>query len=401
MTTNSNNNMEPDLCISASEVNKYPDLREELKKREEGEERNAFAIRAMRIGVMAIHHAQGQIDADKIREEGNRIIEKTESTLTNYLDPDKGKFHQQIHRLIKKDGELVTVIRQQIAGDKSPLGETMTERNQTILDNFLKHFDLTKDGSALKLMLKQLEEKYDQILEKIGEEKGREEESGRSTRHGVKFENVTVSNFIQEWNNRKCDANHIVEHTGSKPGNLSAKKGFRTIGDFVIELGPDHAAAGCKIVVEAKANQEYTLDKAFKELEDARKNRGAEVGLFVLDKNKAPDGFAYFTRRGNDTVIVWDAGDSNSDVIFEVGLSVAVALCVQAENRKKADSADVKSMKNIVKEIEEVLDNLDAIEKSAQAIKSGNNKILDKIDEMKSKLPEKLSRLNDQINKLR
>ena len=255
--------------------------------------------------------------------------------------------------------------------------------------------------APLKRMLKLLEEKYDKILEKIGEEKGREEESGRSTRHGVKFENVTVSNFIQEWNERKCDANHIVEHTGSKPGNLSAKKGFRTIGDFVIELGPDHADAGCKIVVEAKADKAYTLDKAFRELEEARKNRGTEVGLFVLDKNKAPDGFARFTRRGNDTVIVWDAEDSNSDVIFEVSLSVAVALCVQAENRKKADGADVKSMKNIVEEIEELLDDLDAIEKSAQVIMSGNNKILDKIDEMKSKLPEKLSKLNDQINKLR
>lgn len=387
--------MELDLRISD------PELREELEKHEEGEKRNAFAIQAMRIGVMAIHHAQGQIDAEKIRRERDIIIKNTKSTLTNYLDPNNGEFHQQIRQLIKKDGELEAVIRQQIEGNNSPLGKTLTERNQTILDNFRKQFDLSDADSTLKRMLKLLEEKYDKILEKIGEEKGREEESGQSTRHGVKFENVTVSNFIQEWNERKCDANHIVEHTGNKPGVLHTEKRFRTIGDFVIELGPDHADAGCKIAVEAKSKQGSTLDDAWKELEEARKNRDAEVGLFVLDKNKATDDLDRFTRRGNNIVIVWDAEDSNSDVIFEVGLSVAVVLCVQAENRKKADGADVKSMKNIVKEIEEVLDNLDAIEKSAQAIKSGNNKILDKIDEMKSKLPEKLSKLNDQINKLR
>lgn len=88
-------------------------------------------------------------------------------------------------------------------------------------------------------------------------------------------------------------------------------------------------------------------------------------------------------------------------MIFEDGLSVAVAVCVQSENRKKADGANVKSMKNIIKEIEESLDNLNTIEASAQAIKIGNNEILKKVDEMKSQLPEKLSRLNDQINKLR
>lgn len=385
MMTNSNNNMEPDLRISASEVNKYPDLREELKKREEGEERNAFAIRAMRIGVMAIRHAQGQIDADKI-----------ESVLSNYLDPDGGQFHQQIQRLIKENGELEQVIRSQIKGNDSPLNQTLSEWISKILDEFT----LDKD-SALKRMLKLLEEKYDKILEKIGEEKGREEESGRSTRHGLKFEKDTVFNFIQEWNKRKCDANHIVEHTGNKPGVLRTEKRFSNIGDFVIELGPDHTDAGCKIVIEAKANQSYTIDKAFKELGDARKNRGAEVGLFVFDKNHSPKDIDCFTRRGNDIVIVWNAEDSDRDVIFEAGLSVAVALCVQSENHKKADGADVKSMKNIVEEIEESLDNLDAIEESAQAIKSNNNKIFNKIDEMKSKLPEKLSRLNDQINKLR
>lgn len=217
-----------------------PELREELKKHEKGEERNAFAIQAMRIGVMAICHAQGQIDSDTIQREGNLIIEKTKSVLTKYFE---------------KDGELEQVIRKQIDGKDSPLGKTMTDRNQTILDNFLKHFDLTEDDSALKLMLKQLEGKIAEIHKKIDEEKGRKEESHRSTRHGVKFEKDIVSNFIQEWNNRKCDANHIVEHTGNKPGVLHTEKRFRTIGDFVIELGPDHADAGCKMDAKLLSRQ--------------------------------------------------------------------------------------------------------------------------------------------------
>ena len=383
--------MELHLCIYDT------DLCEELKKHEEGEERDAFAIRAMRIGVMAIHHAPGQIDADKIQREGDRIIENTESTLTNYLDPNNGEFHQQIRQLIKKDGELETVIRQQIEGNNSPLNKTLTEWIGKILDEFT--LDNNKD-SALKRMLKLLEEKYDKILEKIGEEKGREEESHRSTRHGVKFENATVSNFIQEWNNRKCDANHIVEHTGNKPGNLSAKKGFRTIGDFVIELGPDHAAAGCKIVVEAKADKAYTLDKAFKELEEARKNRGSEIGLFVLDKNKAPDGLDRFTRRGNDIAIVWDAEDYNNDVVFEAGLSVAVALCVRAKTPSK-EGVDLVAMDKAILEIESGVKDLEEIRTWSQTIKNNSENILKNAEKMQSSLNEQIRILKENIDGIR
>ena len=387
MTTNGNNNMELHLRISDT------DLCEELKKHEEGEERDAFAIQAMRIGIIAIRHAQGQIDVDKIQREGDRIIENTKSVLTKYFNPNDGQFHQRIQQLIEENGELEQIIRKQIDGDKSPLGKTMTERNQTILDNFRKQFDLDEENGALNKMLKQLKEKIAEIHKKIDEEKGRKKESQRSPQKGRDFEKSVGEFLSRDWAGK---GNHLIDSTGYEKSSTGKMKG-----DFVIELEPEHAAAGCKIVVEAKANKDYTLARAFKELEVARKNRGAEAGLFVFDKNHSPKGLDCFTRRGNDIVIVWDAEDYNNDVIFEAGLSVAVALCVQSENRKKADGVDVKSMKNIVKEIEESLDNLNTIEGSAQAIKIGNNEILKKVDEMKSKLPEKLSRLNDQINKLR
>ena len=390
MTTNSNNNMELHFRISD------PDLCEELKKHEQGEERDAFAIRAMRIGVMAIHHAQGQIDAKEIQRKGERIIEKTESTLTNYLDPDKGKFHEQIQRLIEKDGELEKAILNQIKGKDSLLNQTLAKW----IGEILKEFTLDNDDSALKRMLKLLEEKYDKILEKIGEEKGRKEESGRSTRHGVKFENITVSNFIQEWNERKCDANHIVEHTGGKSGAIRTEKRFRNIGDFVIELGPDHAAAGCKIVVEAKSKQGSTPNDAWKELEVARKNRGAEIGLFVLDKNKAPDDLDRFTRRGNDIVIVWDAEDNNNDVIFEAGLSVAVALCVKAKTPSK-EGVDIVAMDKAILEIENKVKGLDEILKWARTIKNNSENILRNAEKMQSSLNEQIRILKENIDGIR
>ena len=244
MMTNSNNNMELHLRISD------PELREELEKHEEGEKRKLFAIQAMRIGVMANHHAQGQIDAEKIRREGDRIIENTKSVLTKYFNPNDGQFHQRIQDLIKQDGELEQIIRQQIDGDNSPLGKALTARNQTILNNFREQFNLNDADSTLNQMLNKLQEKIAEIHKKIDEEKGRKKESQRSPQKGRDFEK-SVSEFLsRDWAGK---GNHLIDSTGYEKSPTGKMKG-----DFVIELEPEHAAAGCKIVVEAKTDVKFT-----------------------------------------------------------------------------------------------------------------------------------------------
>ena len=51
------------------------DLCSELAAYPEGQEREEFAISAMRIGVIALRQAQGRIDADRVRQEGERFVE--------------------------------------------------------------------------------------------------------------------------------------------------------------------------------------------------------------------------------------------------------------------------------------------------------------------------------------
>ena len=365
-----------------------PELREELKKHEEGEERDAFAIQAMRIGIIAIRHAPGQIDAEKIRREGNRIMENTESTLTNYLDPDKGKFHQQIQQLIKKDGELEKTICRQIEGRDSPLNQTLAEW----IGKILKEFTLDNEDSALRLLGNELQAKYNEFIEKLDQRIGSKKADQKAPKGGIDFEKEGILKFIHKWSQK---ANHTVTHTGNKLGLERTRKG-----DVVIKLEPEHAAAGCKIVVEAKADKGYTLDKAFRELEEARKNRGAEVGLFVLDKNKAPDDLDRFTRRGNDIVIVWDAEDYNNDVIFEAGLSVAVALCVKAKIPSK-EGVDPEAMDNAISKIENEVKNLDEITKSANSIKKTSDNILKKAEKMRRDLEKQIRILKENIDGLR
>ena len=103
-----------------------PDLCAELEQYPSGPERAEFAITAMKIGFMALRQAQGRIDAEQVRREGDRFIENLGQALTShqkevteqvanclksYFDPQDGRFNERVQRLVGKDGELETIIR--------------------------------------------------------------------------------------------------------------------------------------------------------------------------------------------------------------------------------------------------------------------------------------------------
>src|SRR6267143_7064871 len=51
-----------------------PELVGELKALPEGRRREDFALGALKIGVLALRQAQGRIDTDAVRMEGDRLI---------------------------------------------------------------------------------------------------------------------------------------------------------------------------------------------------------------------------------------------------------------------------------------------------------------------------------------
>jgi hypothetical protein len=46
----------------------------ELTAHEEGADRTDYALSALRIGLLSLRHARGQIDAESIRREGERLL---------------------------------------------------------------------------------------------------------------------------------------------------------------------------------------------------------------------------------------------------------------------------------------------------------------------------------------
>ena len=79
ITARSNGSGSIELHLTISD----PDLYAELSKRDVPE-RSEFALASMKIGVIAVRQAQGQVDASQIRDAGERVILDMSSALEKH-----------------------------------------------------------------------------------------------------------------------------------------------------------------------------------------------------------------------------------------------------------------------------------------------------------------------------
>lgn len=514
---------------------------EALLEQEELGTRDTFALDALRIGVMALRHANTRLDADLLRRETSQLLgtlaqtlekystttgDQLNRTLKEYFDPNDGRFNERVGRLVKEDGELAKLMKQQIEGDNSSLARTLlthvgresplmkmldpaqsegllsalrgavegqlTKQSEQVLREFsldnregalarlvaelhTKHGDLTKDlkekidevvkefsldddasalsrlvrnvdraqrtitdefrldneqsalsrlktmlektqgeihknltldddGSPLARLKKELfellgdadkknNEFREQVRVTLAEIATVRKEAERSTRHGEVFEDAVYAYVAQQ-------AHHvgdIVTPTGATTGLIkNCKKG-----DCVIELGPSCMAAGEKIVVEAKQHGGYTLAAAREELELARKNRSAGIGLFVFSRRLAPAGLDSFQHFGNDIVCIWDPEDPSTDLWLKAALITARALSIRQTGRSETQKVDFDAIDRAILEIEKRAANLDAIRTSAQTIVNSGEKIIKRVETDEKAFERQLTILREKLGDVR
>jgi hypothetical protein len=391
-----------------------------------GPERDRYVLTALRIGVLALKQAQGRLDADVIRGESDRLLalledrlgnhqrnvqDQVAGTLREYFDPRSGRFNERVEQLVKSGGDLERLLRTQIGASDSELAKTLAahvgeqsmlmkilrpSETEGILNSLsqvmhkaletqrnaiLSEFSLDEQDSALARMKVALEQVMDkgrreneefriQVSAALAALAARKEESFRSTRHGLEFEQAVFA-FLADGAQAAGD---VVEHTAGTTGLIKNCK----VGDVVLTLGPDHAAANSRIVVEAKQDASYGLARALSESEQARKNRQAEVGVFVFSKRTANAQIVPLGRYGNDVVLVWDCEDPATDVILSAGLSLARALCVSAGTEREQIDIDFERMQRAMLDVEKQVQAMEEIRKNAQSIRSCADKIEDR-----------------------
>src|SRR4051794_16591048 len=68
-----------DLNLVVTDV----DSVKELILRREGRDRDEYALSALKIGVLSLRHATGQIDVEAVRREGDRLLTELDQALEN------------------------------------------------------------------------------------------------------------------------------------------------------------------------------------------------------------------------------------------------------------------------------------------------------------------------------
>ncbi|HEY2234858.1 MAG TPA: hypothetical protein VGK01_15410 [Candidatus Angelobacter sp.] len=131
---------EPTRSLSLDLVMSDSDSIAELLIRPEGRQRNDYALAALRIGLLSLKHARGQVDADLVKHEGDKLLKELggaleshrkqvndsiSATLKEYFDSKSQRFQERVDRLIQKDGELEQLLRRQIGGEDSELTKTL------------------------------------------------------------------------------------------------------------------------------------------------------------------------------------------------------------------------------------------------------------------------------------
>jgi hypothetical protein len=232
-----------------------------------------------------------------------------------------------------------------------------------------------------------------QVREALARMDTRKQEQARSTTHGFDFEE-RLGALVAEEAQRLGD---LFEATGGITGAIrQCKKG-----DFVTELGAESAAAHARIVWEAKEKQAYTLRAALEEIEEARRNRQAQVGVFVFSRKAAPEGIDSLQRHGRDIVAVWDADDPDSDVIVRAAYSLARALVVRESRTSDESRAAMAEIERSARGIERQIAYLDDVRKWADTVKSNGEKIAERSARMADELRREVERLDGHLASLR
>jgi hypothetical protein len=328
------------------------------------------------------------------------------------LDNKNGALSRLVSELGTKHGDLtkdlqtridVVVKEFSLNEENSALSRLVqnVDRAQRTITN---EFSLDNDTSALSRLKRELlelfaasEKKNSVFQEEVKVSLARivttRQEIEQSTRHGRLFEEAMMEFVARE-------AQHcgdVAAPTGNTTGLIKNCK----VGDCVVELGPDSAAPGSKIVIEAKEENGVTLAAARQEIEMARKNRGADWGLFVFSRKTAPNCLEPFQRYGNDFVVIWDAEDGASDVFLKAGLIAARALCFRAQRKNAAAVADFEAIERAILEIEKRAGNLEDVRKSAETIQSSSGKILERVRIDREALDKQVTQLREKVGELR
>ncbi len=205
--------------------------------------------------LLSPHESEGLLQALRKTVEGQLAAQRDHVLREFSLDNKEGALARMIGELTSSHGQLTEALEKKIGTvvDEFSLDKEDSALNRLVRNvdraqmTITREFSLDDDTSALARLRREmlgLLEKQTQTNHSFQEDvkvalakmTARREEAQRSTRHGVAFEDAVCS-YLAHHAQQTGD---VATRTGQTTGLIRNSK----VGDCVIELGPDCAAAG-------------------------------------------------------------------------------------------------------------------------------------------------------------
>ena len=397
--------------------------------------REQKALEALKVGVIAIQYASPSLDTriveEKFREVEGDIRENVDAfkdelkvRLEQYFKTEGGSVptfiekhfgeNGQISRILdayfsSEKGRLVNIMEGQV-GPNSFIGRQMDPNNREGLisqvekaveeilkgssSQILSSFSLDDETSALSRLKRSVREEieklqkitvehYSEIRGILEKEKGRAEEAIKGTSKGREFEDSLYEYLARTAGSME----DISENCAGAKGLVAYEK----VGDYTVTLGETSRAPGKKVVFEAKKATNYNMKKTLEELDRAKRNRGAEIGIFIFCKGCEPVEAGDFYRTGNDFIVTVDEEklERNETLLFlEAAYKIARTLIVTRAREEEEEAIDTEyirgEMENItlaMKNASDIYIKANTIRNSADSIEKTMNKVIAKIEE--------------------
>ncbi len=184
-------------------------------------------------------------------------------------------------------------------------------------------------------------------------------------------------------------AGDTVDGTGSDTGLVAHAKS----GDAVVTVGAGTARSlDVRIVVEAK-DATLSSEKWRRELDAARRNRGAVAGIGVVrGAPRMPGGRRVHVIDPCNVVVAWDPTADGADDLLAAAYLLVRSAAVQAVAAGSGDGLDRAALTSAVHDAYEALTGFDALDRAAGTARRGLEDLTKAADSLRSSLHAHLAR---------
>lgn len=398
---------------------------------EDDQVRRDKANEALKVGVIAIRSASPTLDTTvvqstfsdlelRMKDYLDEFMTAVRDDLANYFKDQDGVVPKSINGIFGEDGRLGRIFQgyfdpvtgrlgklmQDQVGPRSVFGKALDPRNkegiltqieqrvqelvEAKLDEVVGEFSFDNEQSAICRLQKLLTDAFAQIHKSLGIKTATAVEIERGHVKGMDFEASLYESFADMGRTFGDE----TENVRGIPGAMRKKTG-----DYVAVLGETTGAPGETVVVEVK-NQAYKFKQAIDELQEAKKNRQAAIGIFVFAKGCEPREVGDFRRVGEDYFCTVDkaALDQHDPLLyFEAAYQVARTMAVASARQASSGAVDLQRIRDNTDALIESTARIGEVVTKARTVKSSG--------EAMEKLAEQLrrdfrTRLQDMLDAL-